>query len=286
MGCYSPPVTSRVELCFARRLAILVACFGLALAGCGGDDRDRLRVAVTTSTRDSGLLDRLMPAFEEQCDCRVDVIAAGTGRALELGRRGDVDVVFVHAREAEQRFMTEGTGVRLEDVMVNSFVIVGPAGDPAGIENMEPVQAFERLAARQAPFVSRGDNSGTHDRERRLWSLAGLSPDWPAYVETGRGQGASLITADQMAAYTLTDSATFARFRDRIELRMLVAGHDLLRNPYSVIVVDARIHAAVRTDLGHRFADFLISERAQSIIGGYTIGDERLFHALRPGEGD
>jgi len=279
-------VTTRLELCFAWRRTILLACFGLALAGCSGDDRDRLRVAVTTSTRDSGLLERLMPAFEEHVGCRVDVIAAGTGRVLELGRRGDVDAVFVHAREAELRFMADGSGVRHEEVMVNSFVIVGPAGDPAGIENMEPVQAFERLAARHAPFVSRGDNSGTHDRERRLWNLAGLSPSWPAYVETGRGQGASLITADQMAAYTLSDNATFVRFRDRIDLRMLVEGHDILRNPYSVIVVDSHVHPEVRTDLGHRFADFLISERAQSIIAGYAIGDERLFHALQTGEGD
>ncbi len=243
-----------------------------------------LRLATTTSTRDSGLLDELLPEFERISGIRCDVIAVGTGKALELGRRGDVDVLLVHARQAEEQFMREGHGERREDVMWNRFVIVGPADDPAEIRGLGALAALQRIAEKRAAFVSRGDESGTHMRERALWAELGIEPGWPEYVETGLGQGRTLTVADQMRAYCLTDEATFLASRRHLELVVLVMDDPRLRNEYGVIVVNPRVHPGARAALAHRLVDFLIGPVGQSRIAGYRIEGRPVFRPAHPVE--
>ncbi|RMG37297.1 MAG: hypothetical protein D6725_09065 [Planctomycetota bacterium] len=241
-----------------------------------------MRLATTTSTRDSGLLDVVLPVFERETGIRCDVIAVGTGKALELGRRGDVDVVLVHARKAEERFMQEGHGVRREDVMWNRFVVVGPADDPATIRGLGVLAALQRIAEKRAAFVSRGDDSGTHKRERALWAELGIEPDWADYVETGLGQGRTLMVADQLRAYCLTDEATFLNMRNKLQLVPLVTDDPRLRNEYGVIVVSPGKHPGVRAELAARFVDFLISPAGQALIAGFRIEGRQVF---RPAHG-
>jgi len=240
-----------------------------------------LRLAVTTSTRDSGLLEVLLPVFEQQQEVRVDVIAVGTGAALKLGAGGDVDVVLVHAREAEDDFMQAGHGVRREDVMYNTFQILGPPEDPAGIEEMEPVAALQRIAAAGERFVSRGDDSGTHKRELKLWHEGGGRPEWDGYLASGQGMGATLTMADQMNAYVLSDRGTYLKFQEKIRLVPLVASSPKLHNPYGILVVNPQQHPRVNAELAQAFVDFVISPDAQRLIRDHTIGGQRLFHPLR-----
>ena len=243
--------------------------------------RKLLRLAVTTSTRDSGLLDILVPVFEKGHNARVDVIAVGTGKALVLGEGGDVDVVLVHARGLEDAFMAAGHGSRREDVMYNTFELLGPADDPAGIQGRLAFDALSRIAATQAKFVSRGDQSGTHQRELDLWKAAGGRPDWTGYLESGQGMGETLIMADQMQAYVLADRGTYLTFRDKIDLVSLAAQSPQMQNPYGVIVVSSAKHAQANERLAQQFVDFLISERGQQLIGRFKVNGEVLFHPLR-----
>ena len=243
-----------------------------------------LRLAVTTSTRDTGLLDVLVPVFEEQQGARVDVIAVGTGAALKLGEAGDVDAVLVHAREAEDAFMAAGHGSRREDVMFNTFEIVGPESDPAGVRGLEPGKALMKFAKAGARFVSRGDESGTHKREQRLWAAAGGRPDWDGYIESGQGMGATLTMSDQMEAYTLADRGTYLKLRSKVALFPLVADAESLRNSYGIMVVNRERHDAVDDQLANAFVDFLIAPQTQRLIGEYTIDGERLFHPLHSPE--
>jgi tungstate transport system substrate-binding protein len=260
---------------------IVVACLA---ASCMNDDAApgaRLRVAVTTSTRDSGLLDVLVPEFEQAYACRVDVVAVGTGRALKLGESGDVDVILVHARPAEDAFMAAGHGVRREDVMYNTFIVLGPSTDPADVAGLAPIEAMRRIAAGHHPFVSRGDDSGTHDRERRLWELGGGRSEWSGYIESGRGMGATLVMADQVGGYVLCDRGTYLRFRDKVELVPVVEAPDELLNPYGAIVVNPAKHPAIERELAERFVDFLVSEQGQRVIQDFRIDGEPLFHPSR-----
>ncbi len=255
----------------------------LAMLGCcDAANRTRvLRLATTTSTRDSGLLDALLPMFEQQQNVRVDVIAAGTGKALKLGEAGDVDVLFVHARQAEDAFMASGHGSRREDVMYNTFELLGPPGDPAGIRDLDAPEALQRIAAGGFRFVSRGDDSGTHKRELQLWEKVGGKTNWDQYVETGQGMGATLIVADQMLAYVLADRGTYLRFRPKVDLIPLTAPSADMRNPYGIIAVSAAQHPSVHTELAFALMDYMISPAVQRKIQNFQLEGESLFFPMR-----
>lgn len=245
----------------------------LLTAGCAPPPEPRpLTLATTTSTRDTGLLDALLPAFERRTGIPVKVIAVGTGMALELGRRGDADVLLAHAPAAEQAFMDEGHGAERHAVMHNDFVLVGPPGDPAGIRGMPSIiDAFRRIAATEAPFVSRGDDSGTHKKERQIWSDSGVRPAGIWYIEGGSGMSAILGMADHKQAYTLTDRGTFLSQRSRLELEVLLEGDPLLRNPYAVIVVNPDNHPTVNAEAARKFAAFLLEPETQQAIGRFGV---------------
>lgn len=225
-------------------------------------------------------MDQLVPPFEQQNSIRVDVLATGTGKAIKLGEMGDVDVLLVHARAAEDAFMDAGHGVRREDVMYNSFELLGPPADPAGAKGLEITAALRKIVEQGARFISRGDDSGTHKRERLLWKSAELVPNWPEYRESGQGMGATLTIADELAAYVLTDRGTYLNFRDKIDLVPLAAQTTDMRNPYGVIVVNPAKHPAVRADLAAAFVDYVVSHEAQKLIADYRIAGEQLFVPL------
>jgi len=282
----------------AARLLSLPCIVGIALAAQGLSARGLpsqavnrasvLRLATTTSTADTGLLGALLPDFEKQCACRVDVIAVGTGQALELGRRGDVDVLLVHAPEQEAAFVAEGHAARRDDVMYNDFVILGPAGDPAGVKSAATAtDAFRRVAAATAPFASRGDRSGTHTRELALWKAAGTTPPGAAgtaaagwYLSVGQGMGEALTFANEKQAYTLSDRATWLSMQARLpNLRLLFGGASTaanpdrdLRNQYGVIPVNPARHAGANGPLATRFADWLLSKPTQLRIAAFGRG--------------
>ncbi len=238
-------------------------------------------VASTTSTEQSGLFGHLLPAFTRATGIQVRVVALGTGQALDTGRRGDADVVFVHDRAAEDKFVAEGWGVDRRDVMYNDFVIVGPKSDPAKVAGSKDVaNALKSIAAAQAPFVSRGDKSGTHAAELRYWKDAGVDlaaqkGSW--YRETGSGMGPALNTASSMNAYLLADRGTWLNFRNRGDLAILVEGDRKLFNPYGVMLVNPAKHPHVKKADGIAFIDWLTSPEGQASIAGYTIGGEQLF---------
>ena len=238
-------------------------------------------VASTTSTEQSGLFGDLLPAFEKDTGIRVRVVAVGTGQALDIGRRGDADVVFVHDRPAEDKFMAENEGVRRYPVMYNDFVLVGPKGDPAKIGGGKDIlEALRKVAAARAPFVSRGDKSGTHAAELRYWKAAGVDLDavkGPWYRDTGSGMGPALNTAASMRAYILADRGTWLSFRNRADLAILVEGDRRLFNQYGVMLVNPDKHASVKKVLGQVFVDWLVSPRGQAVIAGYRIDGEQLF---------
>jgi len=223
----------------------------------------------------------LLPEFEKAHNCRVDLIAVGTGAALKLGEAGDVDAVLVHARSAEHKFMDGGHGIRHEPIMHNSFIIAGPAADPAQAKGRDAGAALQKIVAGKHRFVSRGDDSGTHKRELLLWQkIEGLTK-WKDYIESGQGMGPTLIIADEMKAYVLTDDGTWMKQRDKFQLVQLVKGADDLRNPYAVLVVNPEKAPAINADLANRFSDFLISKRVQKLIKNYEINGQRLFHPDR-----
>jgi tungstate transport system substrate-binding protein len=248
-----------------------------------------ITVASTTSTEQSGLFRHLLPAFEQKTGIRVRVVAVGTGQALDLARRGDADVVFVHDREAEEKFVAEGHGVQRYDVMYNDFILVGPKSDPAKVAGgNDIVEALKKIPAAQAPFVSRGDKSGTHAAELRLWRMAGIdlpTVKGPWYRETGSGMGAALNTASSMNAYILADRGTWLSFRNRGELIIAVEGDRRLFNQYGVMLVNPAKHPHVKKALGQAFIDWLISPDGQKTIAGYRIGGEQLFFANAKGSG-
>ena len=232
-----------------------------------------LVLATTTSTNDSGLLDFILPDFEAETGTEVDVIAVGTGQALSLGENGDADVLLVHARAREDSFMDAGHGVRREDVMYNDFVIVGPEDDPAGIQGMENAgEALKAISEAAASFVSRGDDSGTHTKEKAIWAAAGIEPDGDWYISAGQGMGAVLTMADEQQAYTLSDRATYlARTLEGTELVILVEGDPILFNPYGVLAVNPEKNSEIQAALANAFIDWLISVSVQEKIGGFGI---------------
>lgn len=238
-------------------------------------------VASTTSTEQSGLFGHLLPLFEKAEGISVKVVAVGTGQALDIGRRGDADVVFVHDRAAEDKFMSEGQGVKRFDVMYNDFVIVGPKSDPAKIAGGKDVtDALRKIAAAKAPFISRGDKSGTHAAELRLWKEAGVDlgagkDSW--YREIGQGMGPALNMASSSNAYLLSDRGTWLSFRNRGELAILTEGDKRLFNQYGVMLVNPEKHSNVKVKDGQAFIDWLVSSKGQDAIAGYKVGGEQLF---------
>jgi tungstate transport system substrate-binding protein len=240
-----------------------------------------ITVASTTSTEQSGLFKHLLPAFEKQAGFQVRVVALGTGQALDMGKRGDADVVFVHAKALEEKFVAEGYGVMRFEVMYNDFVLVGPKSDPAKVGGTKDiVAALQRIQAAQAPFASRGDKSGTHFAELQLWKAAGIDIEkskGPWYRDTGSGMGPTLNTASGMNAYALTDRGTWLSFKNRGELVISVEGDQRLFNQYGVILVNPAKHAHVKKDLGQAFIDWIVSPEGQAAIAGYKIGGEQLF---------
>lgn len=240
-----------------------------------------ITIASTTSTEQSGLFGHILPEFTRATGIAVRVVALGTGQALDVGRRGDADVVFVHDRAAELRFLAEGFATRRDHVMFNDFVLVGPAADPAGISGLrDTAEALRRIAAARAPFVSRGDRSGTHAAELRLWQQAGVDPAagrgaW--YREIGQGMGPALNTSAAQGAYVLTDRGTWLAFRNRQELKILVEGDARLFNQYGVMLVNPQRHPHVKAADGQRFIDWILSEAGQRSIAGYQINGEQLF---------
>ena len=265
------------------RVIGLFAAFALALllAVPGARAGDFITVASTTSTQNAGLFDHLLPRFEAETGIEVRVVAVGTGQALRLARNGDADLLLVHDKPSEEAFVAEGYGSERFNLMYNDFVAVGPAVDPAGIADTDDAaEALKRIAAAEAPFVSRGDDSGTHRRERALWAAAGLDPTGASgtwYREAGQGMGATLNTAWMMEAYTLTDRGTWLKMRGRLDLRLLVEGDAGLRNQYGVTLVSPERHPHVKAALARRFAEWLISPAGQAAIDGFTIEGERLF---------
>jgi tungstate transport system substrate-binding protein len=240
---------------------------------------ETLALASTTSTLDSGLFDVLIPPFEKKYRCTVKVIAVGSGQALRLGRDGNADVLLVHDREAEEKFVAEGYGVERLDVMHNDFVLVGPRDDPAKARGLKAAEAFGRIAAAAIPFASRGDDSGTHKKELKLWRSAGLEPSGPWYLESGSGMEATLRIANEKRAYCLVDRATWLAHRGEIDaLAVATEGDEALFNPYSVIVVSPAKFSWVNHRLAVRFADFIRSPAGQAIIRDF--GRERFGGAL------
>jgi tungstate transport system substrate-binding protein len=240
-----------------------------------------ITVASTTSTEQSGLFGHILPIFTREAGIAVRVVALGTGQALDVGRRGDADVVFVHDRAAEERFVAEGFGGPRRHVMFNDFVITGPAADPARIAGLgDTAEALRRIAAARAPFISRGDRSGTHAAELRLWQQAGIDPatgrgQW--YREVGQGMGPALNTAAAQGAYILADRGTWLSFRNRQDQRILIEGDTRLFNQYGVMLVNAQRHPHVKAADGQRFIDWLLSSAGQAAIATYRINGEQLF---------
>ena len=271
---------------FTTRTRVSIAASILALAliarlGAAAEDRS-IVVASTTSTQDSGLFEYLLPIFKQKTGITVRVIAQGTGQALDTGRRGDADVVFVHARSAELRFLAEGQGVKRYPVMYNDFVLVGPKSDPAGIKGLGDIaQALRAIRDKQVPFVSRGDRSGTHLAELSLWKAAGVDIEtargsW--YKSIGQGMGAALNFAAASGAYVLSDRGTWIRFANKSDLEILVQGDRRLFNQYGVILVNPEKHPTVKRVLGQAFIDFLISPQGQKAIADYRVKGQELFY--------
>ena len=237
-----------------------------------------LKLATTTSTENSGLLNFIIPPFEKANNVKVNVIAVGTGKALKLGENGDVDVVLVHARKAEDKFVADGFGVNRKDVMYNDYLIVGPASDPSGIKGEKSVvDAFKKMNDAKGMFVSRADQSGTHMKEMEIWKLAGVDPSKANRLEAGQGMGQVLQMAAEKKAYTLTDRGTYASMKEKLDLVPLVEGDKLLFNPYGVIAVNPERHKNVNTAMAKKFIEFLVSPDGQKLISDFKVQGLTLF---------
>jgi tungstate transport system substrate-binding protein len=267
-----------------RRTVMVAAALAAAILTTPVCAQDKsIVVSSTTSTQDSGLFGYILPLFKEKTGIDVKVIAQGTGQALDTGRRGDSDVVFVHAKSAEEKFLAEGEGVKRHPVMYNDFVLIGPKSDPAGIKGMKDVaQALKTIKDKQADFISRGDRSGTHIAELALWNKdAGIDIEkekGPWYKSIGQGMGAALNTAGASNGYVLSDRGTWLSFKNKGDLQILVEGDKRLFNQYGVMLVNPAKHPNVKKELGQSFIDWLISPEGQKAIASYKINGEQLFY--------
>ena len=263
-----------------RRLIVLSAASLIALSGAAAvQAQESIVVASTTSTEQSGLFSFMLPKFEAATGIKAKVVALGTGQALDTGRRGDADVVLVHDRPAEDKFVAEGWGIERRDVMYNDFVVVGPKSDPAKVgQTQDVVDAFKRIAGANASFVSRGDKSGTHAAELRFWKSAGVEPkSFTGYKDAGAGMGPTLNMSAALGAYTLADRGTWLSFKNRQDLVIVLAGDKRLFNPYGVMLVSPAKHPHVKKAAGMKFIDWLTSAEGQGVIAAYKIGGEQLF---------
>ena len=271
------------------RRYLIATALTLVLGAAPATAQDKsIVVASTTSTQDSGLFGHILPLFKQRSGIDVKVVAQGTGQALETGRRGDADVVFVHARSLEEKFVSEGNGVKRNPVMYNDFVIIGPKSDPAGVRGKDVVMALKTIKDKQASFISRGDKSGTHNAELILWKDAGIDvakDKRPWYKEIGQGMGAALNMASAGNSYVLSDRATWISFRNKADLAIVVEGDKRLFNQYGVILVNPQKHANVKKDFGQRFIDWLTGPEGQRAIAAYKIEGQQLFfpNATDPG---
>ena len=266
-------------------LALVAIVCVLAVSPAPAQDKS-IVVASTTSTQDSGLFGHILPLFKQKTGIVVKVVARGTGQALDTARRGDADVVFVHAREAEEKFIAQGFGVKRYSVMYNDFVIIGPKGDPASIKGSRNAAfALQTIKAKGAPFISRGDNSGTHIAEIKLWKDAGIDikkEAGPWYKSIGQGMGATLNVAAASGAYALSDRGTWISFKNKADLVIAVEGDKLLFNQYGVILVNPAKHPHVKKELGQQFIDWLISDEGQKAIADYKVNGEQVFWPEHP----
>lgn len=274
-----------------KKFAVLIMAIFLmgALVGCGNGadtnnadnntpapapapENPQIKMATTTSTQDSGLLDAILPEFTKDTGYEIEVIAVGTGAAIKMGESGDVDVILVHSRAAEDKFVADGFGVDRKDVMYNDFLFIGPKDDPAGIKGTgDAVAALKAIAEKQATFVSRGDDSGTHKKEVKIWEAAGIEPAGEWYKSVGKGMGDTYRMADEMKGYTLIDRATFLANQDKYELEAMVEGDKLLLNPYGVIAVNPEKYPNVNNDGALAFIEWMTSEKGQKLIGEYGV---------------
>ena len=255
-------------------LATLLTVLAFAPAWAG----DTMRMAVTTSFHNSGLADVLLPEIRADLDLEVQLLVVGTGQALKLGRAGDVDAILVHSRKAEEAFVADGFATHRREIMYNDFVIIGPQSDPAGAGGAATAaEALSSIAASQAAFVSRGDDSGTHKKELSLWTSAGVAPEGDWYKAVGAGMGAALNTASGLDAYILADRASWLNFGNKGGLALLFAGDPVLFNQYAYLPVSPAKHPHVKSDLAAQLEQWLTSDRAGALIDGYTISGEKLF---------
>jgi tungstate transport system substrate-binding protein len=264
----------------ASAIALFMAATAL-LHGPASAQEKSIVVASTTSTQDSGLFGYLLPIVKQKTGIEVKVLAQGTGQALDTARRGDADVVFVHAKSAEEKFLAEGFGVKRYPVMYNDFILIGPKDDPAGIKGMDILTALQTIKAKAVPFISRGDRSGTNIAELALWKDAGIdigNDKGPWYKEIGQGMGAALNMASASNAYVLSDRGTWLAFQNRGDLAIVVEGDKRLFNQYGVMLVNPAKYPSVKKDLGQQFIDFLVSPEGQKIIAGYKINGQQLFY--------
>ena len=241
--------------------------------------QERLKMSTTTSTENSGLLKVLLPPFEKECNCRVEVIAVGTGKAIKIAEAGDVDVVFVHARKLEDKFVADGFGVNRRDVMYNDFVILGPANDPAGVRSAKSsAEAFRKIAEHHATFISRGDESGTHVKEKEIWAAAGIQPAGNWYRSAGQGMGEVIMMATELRGYTLADRGTYNAFRHgKTDLTIVFEKEKGLFNPYGVIAVNPKKFPTVKYDLAMKFIDFVTGPEGRKIIAEYKVEGDPIF---------
>ena len=259
-------------------LCIVVLCFLITMSVSA---EVILKLGTTTSVDNAGLLKVLLPPFEKMLNVRVDVIAVGTGKAMELGKNGDVDVLIVHAKEAEEQFIKEGSGVNRREFMFNDFVILGPPNDPAGIKGVkDAVSAMKKIAEKKSPFISRGDNSGTHQKEKSIWKLCQITPSGSWYMEAGQGMEATLLMAKEKRAYTLSDRGTYLAFKNKTDLQILFEG-DMARlgNPYSIIAINPAKYKHVNYVYAMALVGCVTSVEGQKIIGNFkTPAGEVMFH--------
>lgn len=266
-----------------RLLVLLVACVGTAV-GCSREPR-HVRLATTTSVQDSGLLDALIPVYEKASGDKVDVVAVGTGAAFKLAKDGNADLLLVHDQKGEEAFIAAGDGKERRPFCWNTFEILGPASDPAGVKGSRTAdEALRRIAGAGAGFVSRGDDSGTNRRELSLWKTAGGLTKWPGYREAAGGMGAALLVADEKNAYVLCDRATALAYRSKLRLAPLLADTAELRNTYSVVVLDERRHPEIAGAQARKLADWLVGAEAGRIVADFRVAGETLFHVIRSGE--
>ncbi|MGR5259408.1 substrate-binding domain-containing protein [Vibrio astriarenae] len=259
---------------FVASLTMLSSTFASA------DELPSVRLATTTSTYHSGLLDHLLPEFEKETGYHVDVIAAGTGKALKMGENGDVDILMTHAPQAEQDFVAKGYGIEPKPLMYNDFILVGPESDPAKVHEVKQVaRAFRQIAEHNALFVSRGDDSGTHKKELTIWENSNTEPTFSAYRSVGQGMGPTLNMSSEMQAYTLTDRGTWLAYQSTLDLNVILEGDERLFNPYQVILVNPARYSGLNEQGARTFRDWLVSDRGQALINAFRLNGEQLFIA-------